>query len=217
MYRNMMLEGLRSSNNALAGGYQNAPIPRPGQPTNYQIPSTGLAEQFSPQAGNYINQDLSAFNAQQQIPGQSGLMPGAAAGMWNGRPLPQQQPTSTNVSIPGYGNVPVNHNSAGLSAGSMNGPMQPSGSGMERTLGVGLNRLIPGLLSEHANETMTSDQWRGLLPAGQSQQGQLARGPGFSGGAYGNQAAQMAGVMPARNPNGLLGGKRGGGFRPGGK
>lgn len=154
---------------------QNQTIPMPGQPTN------------------------SWYTQQQQIPGQSGLMPGAAAGMWNGQQIPQ---TPQN-SQPGW---------------MRTGDISPHTSEMAPR---NTRSLISGLMSQYMNGAMTSDQWRGLLPAGQSQQGQLAQGPGFSGGNYGNQAAQMAGVLPARNPNdtypnGLLGGKRGG-FRPGGK
>jgi hypothetical protein len=82
--------------------------------------------------------------------------------------------------------------------------------------------MMGGLMSEFMNGTYSPADWRGLLPQGQGntlpppQQNQMPMA-----GPYGQQAMQMAGLLPQENqggtyPAGLLGGKMGH-FRPGGK
>lgn len=194
-----MLDALRGMNTRTATVDPNAPIPRPGQPTNTQI---------APMLGNmgaYVNQDVNAFNAQQTVPG-----------TWNGQPI-QNQPTSTNVAIPGYGNVPINH-SMGMSDAAFNGTPPPSASGWHPT---NTRALFGQLISQYMNESTTPQQWAGLLQQ-QGQAGQQQQAPYMPNGMYGRQAMQLAGTYSPNTPpgdtypNGLLGGK-GGGFRPGGK
>jgi hypothetical protein len=195
MLGQLYMNTLRGMNNHTASVDPNAPIPRPGQPTNAQItPLLG-------NAGPYVNQDIDAFNAQQTIPG-----------TWNGQPIPQS-PSSTSVNIPGYGNAPVTY-SAGMGEAGFNGSEPPRGSGWRPR---NFNQLFAGVLSQHMNESMSPGQWAGLLQGQQPQSAPQQQTAFTPAGMYGNQAMQMAGVRgPDSYPNGLLGGKRGA-FRPGGK
>lgn len=198
MYRQLMRDTLRGTNNGATNVDPTAPIPHPGQPTNYQMtPALGGM-------GPYVNQEVNAFNAPQTIPG-----------TWNGRPIPPS-PTSTSVHIPGYGNAPVNYQ-PGMSDAAFNGTPPPSASGWHPT---NTRALMGGLLARYMNESMTPQQWAGMLqgqgqPQPQQQQQQTAFMPA---GMYGRQAMQMAGVRgPDSYPNGLLGGGKGGAYRPRGK
>jgi hypothetical protein len=191
-FNQLRLDTLRGMNNAGSGAVYdpNMPIPRPGQPTNYQLPP------LLGSMGSYVNQDVNGFNAPQTIPG-----------TFNGRPVPQS-PTSTSVTIPGYGSVPVGYG-GGLSDQSFYGSEPQNGvSAMWR-------QLVPGLLSNSTAQGMTPELAQSLVP------GQQPIAPPQSAtnmpGAYGRQAMQMAGLRgPDSYPNGLLGGGKGG-FRPGGK
>jgi hypothetical protein len=80
-----LLNTLRGMNNGAATVDPNAPIPRPGQPTNTQI--TPLLGNMGP----YVNQDVNAFNAQQTIPGLTGYAPPQQVQQPPGQQMPPSQ------------------------------------------------------------------------------------------------------------------------------
>lgn len=192
-----MVDTLRGMNTRASGSTYdpNIPIPRPGQPTNYQM--TPLLGDMGPA----VNQDINAFNAQQTIPG-----------TFNGRPIPQS-PTSTSVNIPGYGPAPVTYG-PGMGEAAFNGtpPPTPTGWHPSRT-----RQLFAGVLAQHMNNTMSGADWQAMLASGNGQNmqgGQRQTMP--PPGTYGRQAMNMAGLLaPPPGDTYPSGGK--GRFRPGGK
>lgn len=82
-----MVDSFRNMNTRQSGAAYdpNMPIPRPGQPTNYQM--TPLLGSYGP----YVNQDIAAFNGPQQIP-----MPGRPAYTM---PQAQQIPGGTPMDL----------------------------------------------------------------------------------------------------------------------
>lgn len=87
-FNQLMLDSLRGMNNRGSGSSYdpNMPIPRPGQPTNYQM--TPLMGSYGP----YVNQDITAFNAPQTIPGLTGEAPPQRFGPPPQAPMSQFQP-----------------------------------------------------------------------------------------------------------------------------
>lgn len=187
-FNQAMLDAIRGMNTRTATVDPNAPIPLPGQPTNTQV--TGLVGSRFP-ADSYVNQDVTGFNAQQTIPGQSGG--------YAGIPMPGQPAYSMPQAQP-------------LPGGT---PMVPSGTGGGNGWGSRLHtrELISGLLAQ-----MPPSSIPGPAPQSMPQQQQTSFMPN---GMYGRQAMQLAGTYSPNTPpgdtypNGLLGGK--GAFRPGGK
>ena len=140
-------------------------------------------------------------------------------GTWNGRPIPQN-PTSTSVMIPGYGNAPVTYG-PGMGDPAFYGTPPPTGSGwrpnFDRT-----NSLMSGVMSQYMNDSLSPEQWRGLLPGRGASVPALPTQGAIPMSNYGAQASQMAGLLGAapqpqqQMGGGLLGGGKG--FRiPGGK
>lgn len=203
-FRQPFMDVLRQMNNHLASQSMQssqAPIPRPGQPSSYQIPPTGLTGNFSPEVAQYINQDIAGFNAQ------GGSTHGFQS-EWdeiNGRRIGDTYlpPDVSTVDL-GKGWYEVHH------GGQRVGTLRPGGKNGRFINDTNWQMPQPGLVGVPGDTPSAP-------PGGMPQQISQFR----AAGPYGAQAMQMAGLLgqqPAGpSPGGLLGGPKRAFTIPGGK